>query len=480
MSTWKWGIPFLYLFISLLVVSASVPAAHGATSELEALREELQKTQADFQKLLEMQQQTQRTMDALQQKLDAIEAARPAAAVPTPGQTAEPANATVPGTPPATQTTAQAPQSPQPGGLPSLLELVRPREAFSLYKDRGPGQLLFDMGVTGDFVGDFTSSRVEKAQAGTFTGFENRFFPREVEMSFFGQIDPYARGEVRVEAGEEIDSTGQRTVNLSLAEANLTLQTLPFSTQAKLGLERVRFGLSNEIHEHDLPQTDRPDVMRRFLGDDGLKESGAELSWIAPFPFYLQGIVGVFNGDNDVIAGFSRFRAPLVTSRLRTFVDTERFGALQFGLSGATGETPDERRTALGGVDFKYKYTPDTWRHALVTLGGEALYLNQKGGPDAGVPGTQQRWGMYTYAELRPWERWIGGLRVDWTQFPGGPGHEWALEPYVTFLPSEFLKFRLAYKFTDYSAGSPYGKTNANEVLFEASFIMGAHPAHPF
>jgi hypothetical protein len=169
-----------------------------------------------------------------------------------------------------------------------------------------------------------------------------------------------------------------------------------------------------------------------------------------------------------------------VTSRLRTFVDTERFGALQFGLSGATGETPDERRTALGGVDFKYKYTPDTWRHALVTLGGEALYLNQKEGPGAGDPGTQQRLGMYTYAELRPLERWIGGLRVDWTQFPEGPGREWALEPYVTFLPSEFLKFRLAYKFTDYSAGSSYGKTNANEVLFEASFIMGAHPAHPF
>ena len=478
MSIWRRDFPVLA--ISLLVVCALAPAARGATADLEALREELHQTQAAFQQLLEMQQQTQRKMDALQQKLEALEAARPAVPAPAPGQIAEPATAAAPGTPPTAQATAQAPSAPQSGGLPSLLDLVRPREAFSLYKERGPGQLLFDMGVTGDFVGDFTSTRVEKAQASTFTGFENRFFPREVEMSFFGQIDPYARGEVRVEAGEEIDSAGQRTLNLSLAEANLTLQTLPFGTQAKLGLERVRFGLSNEIHEHDLPQTDRPDVMRRFLGDDGLKESGAELSWIAPLPFYLQGIAGVFNGDNDVIAGFGRFRAPLVTSRLRTFVDTDRFGALQFGLSGATGETSDERRTALGGVDFKYKYTPDTWRHALVTLGGEALYLNQKGGPDAGVPGTQQRWGIYTYAELRPWERWIGGFRGDWTQFPGSPGHEWALEPYVTFLPSEFLKFRLAYKFTDYSAGSPYGKTNANEVLFEASFIMGAHPAHPF
>jgi hypothetical protein len=347
---------------------------------------------------------------------------------------------------------------------------------------------LFDMGVVGDFVGDFTSTRVEKAQAGTFTGFENRFFPREVEMSFFGQIDPYARGEVRIEAGEEIDSNGQRTMDVSLAEANLTLQALPFGTQLKLGQMRTRFGLSNETHEHDLPQTDRPDVMRRFLGDDGLVEKGAEVSWVAPLPFYLEGIVGVSNGDNEVIAGLGRFRAPLVTGRLRTFVETERFGAVQFGVSAATGQTPDEHTTALLGFDAKYKYTPDGWRHALLTVAGEALYFNRKvvttvvndAGEEEGQTRTQERYGWYTYAELRPWERWAGGVRFDWTQFPDTPGHEWALGPYVTFMPSEFLRFRLGYKYTDYSEATTFGNTNASEVLFQASFILGAHPSHPF
>jgi hypothetical protein len=189
---------------------------------LETLREDLSQTRQQFQKLLEMQQQTQQRMEELQKKLESLEATqpgRPATAVAPP-----PAGAPTP------PTTAQAP-APAPGGLPSALELARPREPFALYRDRGPGQLLFDMGISGDFVGDFTSTRVERARAGTFPDGENRFFPREIELSFFGQIDPYARGEVRVEAGEEFEDGG-RTMNLSLAEAYLTLLALPFGTQS--------------------------------------------------------------------------------------------------------------------------------------------------------------------------------------------------------------------------------------------------------
>jgi hypothetical protein len=47
-------------------------------------------------------------------------------------------------------------------------------------------------------------------------------------------------------------------------------------------------------------------------------------------------------------------------------------------------------------------------------------------------------------------------------------------------MPSEFLRFRLGYKYTDYSEATTFGNTNASEVLFQASFILGAHPSHPF
>ena len=56
---------------------------------------------------------------------------------------------------------------------------------------------MFDIGIAGDFVGNITQNNVDKANAGTFRDRENRFFPREIELSLFGQVDPYARAEVR-------------------------------------------------------------------------------------------------------------------------------------------------------------------------------------------------------------------------------------------------------------------------------------------
>ena len=95
--------------------------------------------------------------------------------------------------------------------------------------------------------------------------------------------------------------------------------------------------------------------------------------------------------------------------------------------------------------------------------------------------------GAYAGLEVQPFRRWAGGFRYDWSQYPTNPGWEWAIEPYVTFWPSEFLRFRLAYKHTDRSpqtrdAVNLNGSSarNVDELFFQASFILGAHPAHPF
>src|SRR5262249_31961154 len=152
---------------------------------------------------------------------------------------------------------------PPPTSPPSAMDLLRPREPFALYGTRGAGQLLFDMGIAGDFIADFTQGRVDRTKTGTFAGRENRFFPREIELNLFGQIDPYARAEVRIDGGEEF---AKEDITIRLAEANLTLLTLPWGTQLKMGQMRARFGLLNQIHEHDLPQADRPNVLRVFLG----------------------------------------------------------------------------------------------------------------------------------------------------------------------------------------------------------------------
>ena len=449
------------IVVAVVAVVVGLPA-WAAAQDAEALRREIEQMRQQMQNA---QREYQKALDVLTERLQRLES-RPQQAATAP-------------------IVVQAPPGPAP---PSLTDLARPRQPFGLYGERRQGQFLLDIGVVADFVGNITQRNVEKAQGGTFFGRENRFFPREIELNLFGQIDPYARGEVRIEAAEEFEE-GARELHVGLAEANLTLLTLPYGTQAKLGLMRNRFGLLNERHREALPQTDQPNVLTRFLGEEGLNESGAEVTWVAPLPFYLEALAGVFNGDNEDAFGRGSLKAPLVTGRLRTFFELGDAHALQLGVSGASGETPDRRRSTLAGADLKYKLTPEGWRHALLTVAGEALYSNRRvdvfDDAGAGEDRTRKRFGWYAYAEVQPWRRWLGGVRYDWTQFPVDPGREWAVEPYLAFLPSEFLRFRLAYKHTDRShrVMGPDDRGSArvfDEILFQATFFLGAHPAHPF
>ena len=463
--------------IGLLIALTTLTAGPAGAQDAESLRRELGELR---RQLDQMKQQYETSIDTLTRRLQQLEAGPPA---PTP--TATPP---APGAPP-----TAALQTPTAPSTPSLRDLARPRDPFGLYQQRGAGQLLFDIGIAGDFVANLTSRNVDKADGGTFAERENRLFPREIELSFFGQIDPYARGEIRIEAAEE--SGGSEEIGVSLAEANLTLLTLPYGTQAKLGLMRNRFGYANQIHDHDLPWIDRPNVLRNFLGDEGLVEKGVELTLVPPLPFYLEALVGLFDGDNETAFGLGKLNRPLVTGRLRTFLELGDEHAIQLGLSGAHGRTGERLSSALAGADIKYKLRPEGWLHPLLTVGGEALYsvrrverlvdLDGDGIGDVGQKLTRQRFGWYGWGEVQPWKRWAFGVRYDSSQFPVAPGREWAVEPYVTFWPSEFLRFRIGYKHTDRSeridpAGNGGSARLVDEIFFQGTFLLGAHPAHPF
>ena len=390
------------LVLVFVLLSAILAPAAATAQDAAALRREIE----------QLQKQLQSVTDRLQR----LEAQPPAPAQVPP--VAAPAPAAAPGL--------------------SAIDLARPRQPFGLYQQRGAGQLLFDIGIAGDFVGNLTQKNVEKAQGGTFAGQENRFFPREVELSLFGQIDPYASAVVRIEAGEE--ARGADT-GVHLAEAYVTLLTLPFGTQARLGQVRNRFGYSNEVHEHDLPWVDRPNVMRNFFGGEGLQEKGIEVTLVPDLPFYIEALAGVFNGDNETAFGRTSLQAPLVT------LTTE-------GLY--------------------------SWRQFNVDVDADG-----DGVTDSLDKKHRNRWGWYVGGEIQPWRRWAGGLRIDWSQYPENPGAERSFEPYISFWPSEFLRFRAAYKRTDRTHRDGFdlnggSARTVDEFLLQASFILGAHPAHPF
>ena len=454
--------------MALIVISMCTALAPAVAAAQDA---------AELRKQIE---QLQKQLDAVTERLRRLEA-QPAQPTPAPTTPA--------GVPPGPGVAAPPPASP-----PSAMDLARPRQPFSLYQQRGSGQLLFDMGIAGDFVGNITQHNVERAGGGTFPGQENRFFPREVELSLFGQIDPYASAVVRFEAGEE---TRGAEATVHLAEAYLTLLTLPYGTQARLGQMRNRFGWSNEVHEHDLPWVDRPNVMRNFFGPEGLQEKGMEVTLVPDLPFFIEALAGIFNGDNETAFGRGSLRYPLVTGRLRTFFELGLEHAIQLGMSVGSGYTDEVNRSTILGWEARYKYRPDGWLHPLLTVTGEGLYsfrtvdvgvdLDGDGAIDVVDKRQRNHSGFYVGLEVQPFRRWAGGVRYDWSQYPTTPGWEWAIEPYVSFWPSEFLRFRLAYKYTDRSPQTrdafnlnDSSARKVDEILFQASFILGAHPAHPF
>jgi len=237
--------------------------------------------------------------------------------------------------------------------------------------------------------------------------------------------------------------------------------------------------------------------MRIFFGPEGLQEKGLEMTLVPDLPFYIEALAGIFNGDNVVAFGRTTLQHPLVTGRVRTFFELGDEHAIELGMSVASGMTDDRNRSTILDWEWRYKYRPDGWLHPLITFTGEALYSLRTVNVDVDVDGDgsvdqvdkrqRNHSGLYAGLEVQPFRRWAGGVRYDWSEYPINPGWEWAIEPYVSFWLSEFLRFRLAYKHTERSPQTrdafnlnDSSARKVDEILFQASFILGAHPAHPF
>ena len=465
-----WPVPILLLSLgTYLPGAAHAQDVDGVRQELTAVRRQLDSIRERYEQRLR----------ELTDRLEQLEAQR-RTATPAPGPTpVPPAGPPAPAQPIPLTAASLAPAAPEP----SLREMLVPRQPFALAQ---PGRtLLFDIGVSGDFVTDFTSRNRERRRDGTFAGRENRFFPREVELGLFGRVDPYASAVVRLSAGEEAAGLepSDRSLTVEVDEANLTLLSLPLGTTARLGVMRPRFGTLNVVHQDDLPQIDRPNVLSRFFGEEQLEgEKGIEAFWVLPLPIYNELSVGAFDGDNEVAFGRGTLRDPLVIGRWRSFFELEQHGGLQIDVSAASGIATDAHRNTVLGLGAKYKWGAPGSGFPLFTIAGEALYAMRTvttDGDDTTPPRERRfdRWGGYLYGQWDFNRRWAAGLRGDWTELAVERGREWAVSPYLQFKPSEFLRFRVQYK---HSEGTGAVERVANEFFLQGTFILGAHPTERF
>jgi hypothetical protein len=90
-------------------------------------------------------------------------------------------------------------------------------------------------------------------------------------------------------------------------------------------------------------------------------------------------------------------------------------------------------------------------------------------------PETVRSFGYYASADYQLGRRWFVGGRWDWSERAQRAVADHGASVLLTYWPSEFSQIRGQYRFTHFAEG-----LDANELLMQVIFVLGAHGAHPF
>lgn len=338
------------------------------------------------------------------------------------------------------------------------------------------------------------------------------FSLRNAEVALDGAVDPYFKGFANIVLKLDNDNATE----IELEEAFLQSTSLPANLQLKAGQFFAAFGRNNLQHPHAWALVDAPIISTRLFGPDGFRNVGAQLSWLAPTPFYTEAFLGIFDGEGgtthsfrnpgeDDGTGVNRFagratlnrnlRGPqdlVFTPRLASSFEIADSQTLVAGLSGAFGpnDTGPHSRTEIYGADVYWKWKPANAKAGFpfVSWQTETMYRRFGASADslASTPLPSENikdWGIYSQLLWGFKPRWITGLRGDYAsgnsaRFDASDpfrGERWRISPVLTFYPSEFSKLRLQY---NYDHGQFIGSEHS--VWLQLEFMLGAHAAHKF
>jgi hypothetical protein len=345
---------------------------------------------------------------------------------------------------------APAPQTTQTqtfGGASSNAKLLNP-----------------DISLIGDFIGTAGHNNVAPSRSLEL---------HESELGIQAIIDPYARADVFISFGEE---------GVEVEEGYLTFTSLPAGLLLKVGKMRAEFGKVNGMHNHALPYIDRPLVTNNLVGgEDGINDAGFSLSRFVKGPkdWFIQGTAQVFRGDSSSLFTANRRQDVSVVGHLRAYKDLSESTNLDLGASYARGhnELGSHFLTNLYGADATLRWKP--LRRAIynsLLLRNELVWSARDQLSPSNIFQTQHAFGLYSSAEYRVNRRWTVGGRFDRSgRATDARLTDSGFSTILTYWPSEFSQIRGQYRFGRYAQGN-----NANEMLIQFVFVLGAHGAHPF
>jgi len=479
---------------SALCLSACVAQAQQ-TNEIEQLKKQLQQMQENFEKV---QREQRQQIEALTKKLE--ELTKPQATETEKKKLEQELAAELQKNQPAPTAHPAAPPSVAAWSPAQPLTIARAGSAY--------------MNISFDALMDFGWSTASDPstflQLGDHDPIKRGFSLRNAEIAVDGAVDPYFKGFGNIVL--KLDKNNETEIELE--ETYLQSTSLPAQLQLKAGQFFANFGRQNSQHPHQWAFVDEPLILNRTFGPDGLRNIGAQMSWLAPTPFYTEAFLGVFDGQGgtafsfrnpgeDDGTGTHRFhgratldrnlRGPgdlLYVPRIASSFDISDSQTVVVGASAAFGpnDTGSGRRTETYGLDLYWKWKPAN-AHAgfpFVSWQTEALYERFEAEADAAaaLPAeTLRDWGFYSQVLWGFKPRWVAGMRGEYVNGNKGAddpndvfrGERTRISPDLTFYPSEFSKIRLQY---NYDHGQLFGTEHS--VWLQVEFLLGAHGAHKF
>ena len=291
---------------------------------------------------------------------------------------------------------------------------------------------------------------------------------RESEVGLQAIVDPYARADFFLSFGEE---------GVDVEEGFITFTALPAGLQAKVGRLRTSFGKVNTLHLHVLPWPDEPlPVVNLLGGEEGWIGTGVSVSRLFPVgDVFTEGTLQVFRGDTEGLFESDRRSDLSYNGHYRVFADLTEASNLDLGLSYGFGPngTFDGADTRLEGLDLTYRWKPlQTGLYRSAIFRGE-VYRSRREQPD----GDQTALGWYLSGDYQLARRWWVGARLEAAEHADDDSlRDTGKAALLTFWPSEFSQLRAELRRRHYSLTDE----DANELLLQLQFAIGAHGAHPF
>jgi hypothetical protein len=307
------------------------------------------------------------------------------------------------------------------------------------------------------------------------------FTLQEIEAAFQATVDPYFRADVFL--------TIPNLQALEVEEAMVTTTGLPFGLQVKGGIFRSAFGRNNSQHLHVQDFTRRPLTNEAYLGVDGLRSPGAQVSWLIPVPFFAQLSFEAFSvAPPESAPGTATFGAGkptdfTYTGELKMFAPATDSLSIYGGLNWAMGRTPGfspttfNARSVLEGVDLYVKYKPPNVTGGYFNLAWTTEYYVRQIFGTGALEAPTIDGGLYTQLVVQLARRWSVGVREDILGLPSSAAQTRVLRTgaSLTFAFSEFARLRW-YGEVEH----PFAVATTLATFLQLEISIGAHGAHPF